>query len=111
MWISRKHYDDERVACAEARAEAKILSEQCRALLTTQDWLRVQLNQAQHERSHFMHLYSGVKIPPPEIARDTAPVERVADALHGLPNFEDLGDEAAHKAGVSWNLDGTLKYS
>ena len=111
MFISRKHYEDLRLEWAKNHEEARILSEQNRALQTTLDWMRVQLNQAQHERSHFMHLYSGVKIPAPEIERDTAPVTRIHDAMHGLPNFEDMGDDAARQQGVSWSPDGTLKYS
>ncbi len=110
MLISRKHYDDLRLEWAKNHEEARVLSEQNRALQTTLDWMRVQLNQAQAERSHFMHLYSGVKLPAPEIERVSATNERIADAMQGLPNFEDVGDDAAVKLGIDWNPDGTIRY-
>ncbi len=110
MFISRKHYDDLRLEWAKTHEAARVLSEQNIALQTTIEWMRVQVNQAQHERSHFMHLYSGVTIPPPVIERASAATERISDAMQGLPNFEDLGDVAAAKLGVDWNPDGTIAY-
>ena len=110
MFISRKHYDDLRLEWAKNHEEARVLAQQNTAMQTTLDWMRVQLNQAQAERSHFMHLYSGVKMPAPEIERASASHERVSDALNGLPNFEDVGDEAARALGIGWDESGVLTH-
>ncbi len=110
MWLSRQHYDDLRLEWAKNHEEARVLAQQNTAMQTTLDWMRVQLNQAQAERSHFMHLYSGVKVPAPEIERVSAAQERVVDAQNGLPNFDDIGDEAAAQLGVGWDEAGVIAY-
>ena len=109
MWIDHNTYDDLRLDNVKAQTEARVLSEQNRALQVSLDWLRVRVTQLEIERAQMLYNYTGVKVPVPSIER--APESDVARALQAVPSFEDLGDAEAAKLGLGWNPDGTLKNS
>ena len=108
MWIDRKLYDDLRLDHVKSNEEARVLSEQNRALQTTLDWLRVRVTQLEMERAQLLYNFMGIKIPTPRI--ETAG-EADPHSLNAVPNFDDMGDAEASKMGVGWNLDGTVSYS
>ena len=106
MWIDRKTYEDGRLDYAKANTEARVLSEQNRALQTTLDWFRVRITQLEMERAQLLFNYTGVKVPTPSI--EPAPDDQ--HPLHGVAHFNDMGDDEATKHGVGWNPDGTLSF-
>ena len=110
MFISRTHYDDLRLDAAKHSEAARILSEQNRALQTTMDWMRVQINQLSHEKAQLLFNYTGVKIASPEIV-PSAPPANIEDILGATAHFDDIGDDAAAKLGIFYNTDGTLRYT
>lgn len=106
MWIDRKAYDTMIVERAKLCEESRVLNQQMSALLTTLDWIRVRLTQVETERAQMIERYTGVRIPVPVITRtdaDQSPMSQV-------PNWNDVGDDAAAKFGLSWNEDGTIRY-
>ena len=107
MWIDRKTYDDLRLDNAKAQTEARVVSEQNRALQTTIDWFRVRISQLEMERAQMLYNYTGVKISTPVIER--APDTDVARALQAVQGFEDIGNKEAARLGIGWNDDGTLR--
>jgi hypothetical protein len=107
MWIDRKTYDDMRLDNAKAQTEARVLSEQNRALQVTIDWFRVRISQLEMERAQMLYNYTGVKITTPTIER--APESDVAKALQAVQGFQDIGDQEAARLGIGWNDDGTLR--
>jgi hypothetical protein len=107
MWVDRKTYDDQRLDNAKAQTEARVLSEQNRALQVTLDWFRVRITQLEMERAQLLFNYTGVKVPTPTIQR--APEGDIARALQAVQGFQDIGDDAAQRLGIGWNPDGTLK--
>ena len=107
MWIDRKTYDDMRLDNAKAQVEARVFSEQNRALQVTLDWFRVRISQLEMERAQLLFNYTGVKVSSPVIER--APDGDVAKALQAVQGFDDIGDAEAERLGIGWNLDGTLK--
>lgn len=109
MFISRKHYDDLRLEWAKNHEEARVLAQQNTALQVSLDWMRVRVNQVETERAQLLFLYTGVKVPVPTIA--PAPQENPHAMLGAAVHFDDVGDEEASKLGLSWNSDGTVKYS
>lgn len=75
------------------------------------DWLRIQYNQAQFERTALMNQRYGLNVPAPELApaqavggaylpnAKAAKPDKLSSLLEAL-NFEDIGDEAAAAAGL-----------
>lgn len=108
MFISRKTYDDLRLNEAKARGQAAELAQERAQLVTTVDWLRIRVTQIEKERAQLLYLYTGVKVPVPEIARMS---ETPSSPLHATPNFDDVGDAEALRLGIGYNEDGTLKYA
>jgi hypothetical protein len=107
MIISRTTYDHMREDTIKAQVEARVLSEQNRALQTTIDWLRVRVNQVEKERAQLLFNYTGVKIETPSI--EAAPPS--GHPLNQVPHFNDVGDKEAARLGITWNPDGTLHYA
>lgn len=109
MWVDKKvyqHYHDEWVKCHE---EARVLSQQNLALHTTMDWMRMRVNQLEHERAMLIQNYMGVKIEVPTI-RSKEDVTMVPPTLGGRSIFDDMGDAAAKAEGVAWDDSGKVVY-
>lgn len=107
MWIDRNIYDTLRIENAHLRGELRALESRTTAHDTTLDWFRVRVTQLEMERAQLLFNYTGVKIPTPVIQRtntDDPPMTKV-------PNFNDMGDAAAAKLGVSWDENGELVYA
>lgn len=130
MWIDKASFVKLIEQVATANAEAKVLSEQCRAHQTSIDWMRVRVNQLEMERAELFKRVTAIRIPVPEIQTvETNPAmsSRSGNALmppmtredlenqmkrnlNEMPSFEDPGNERAAKLGIFNNDDGTVRY-
>jgi hypothetical protein len=93
---------------AEAQAEARVQNEANKVLTVNLDWLRVMVNQLEHERAMMVAAMGGPKIAP-RVLRGPEETQEFKDPSHFDP-FSDIGDAAAEKQGIGWNLDGTVAY-
>lgn len=116
MWIDRSTHrrllqlvSDLEKAMALSEGIRQTYSEQNKVLQTNLDWLRVRVNQLEHERAQLVYNYMGIKIQTPEIQR-TTPVDTPVHPLVELPSFEDMGDAEAKRQGVEWNDEGRVVY-
>ena len=111
MWIDRKTYDDLRLENAKLQG---VCQEQARGNASLQasfDWLRMRVNQLEHERAKLIENYMGIKVEVPEVVQ----VRQDREGAHALSSavqnfFTDMGDDAAAKAGITFNDDGTVNY-
>ena len=108
MFISRKTYDDLRLEWAKNHEEARVLSHQNQALMTTLDWFRVRITQLEMERAQMLWRYTGVKVPVPEIVKTDGVA---SNPMTQTPNFNDIGDTESAKLGISWDENGELVYA
>jgi hypothetical protein len=108
MWISRQAYQDGREALLKATASAEAIDRQNSVLTTHLEWLRVRLTQLEFERAQLIQKYMGITMPVPQF--DTTPTPDAIDPNQTM-DFNDVGDDYAHKLGLSWNSDGTLNYN
>lgn len=108
MWISFKHVSDLfavakdsvdllRQEIAALKAENTALSADLRDTKLNNDWLRVQFNQLQLERTALLDRVYGLKAPTPQLVPSAAvdPIKNLQDAL-----FADIGDDEARKLGL-----------
>lgn len=109
MWISKTMWRDERDARIKAEAELTGLRSHNAALKTTMDWQMVRLTQLEHERAILIETYMGIKSAIPTVVKDM-PSATSQEIMQELPTFEDMGDEAAERAGVTWNELGEVVY-
>ena len=113
MFLDRKTYDDLRLDAEKCRVEARVLSDECRFLRTTLDWMRIRLTQIERERAQMLFTYTGVKVESPAFEREPLPGPsrgNVSDILSAVQHFEDVGDKEAGSLGIAWHPDGTLNY-
>ena len=107
MWISGEVFNklnEERIVAIE---RAHCLSEQNKAHLVTQDFLRLRVNQLEKERAILLRHVTTIGIPVPQI--EETPPSRVD--YGEMPSFEDVGDDEALRLGVSHNPDGSIRYT
>ena len=115
MWINRHTYDQLFALChnleksiAASEGIRQTYSEQNKVLQVNLDWLRVRVNQLEHERAQLLFNFTGVKVAVPEV------VQQKVSEIHGTPLnealFADMGDDEAAKQGVDWAEDGSLLY-
>jgi hypothetical protein len=120
MWISFKHVSelftvshDTVVALREENAALKAELAAVRSELLSSkvnlDWLRVNYNQVQAERTALMNTRGGIQVPVPQlqptpgaylptVASQTA-INRQIPSFDDL-TFEDMGDAAAERLGL-----------
>ena len=108
MWIGKEVWLAWNKELAEARAEARIQLEGNKVLQVNMDWLRVRINQLEHERAVLIENYMGVKVSPPRLS---SPDDAKAfnDPAQFDP-FADIGDKEAERMGIGFNLDGSIAY-
>lgn len=108
MWISFKHVSDLfsvakdsvdtlRQEVAALKAERDALAADLRDTKLNNDWLRVQFNTLQLERTALLDRVYGLKAPTPQLipAPQADPLRGIQDAL-----FADLGDDTARSLGL-----------
>ena len=107
MWINRQTYEHLVFDGVKRNEEARVLDAQNRVLQVNLDWLRVRVNQLEHERAQLLFNYTGVKVAVPEIQR--AP-ETPVHPLNELPSFADVGEAEAARLGIEWDAEGHVIY-
>lgn len=108
MWVSAKFYDllqlskdtatSQREDLALLRAERDLLRDQLAKADIFNDWLRVQINSLQFERTGLIEKAYGIRVPTPEITK--APSTRDETALSQF-GFDHIDDDMAKKLGIA----------
>jgi len=88
---------DLREELSAVRAERDALKLQMTVSQTNFDWLRMQVNTLQMERTALMEKAYGIKIPAPELVR--TPIIEDPNMTEKNFSFEDLGDNIAKALG------------
>lgn len=104
MWLSPKIFgilevakdsvDEVKRELAAVKAERDALKTNLSVLTIQSDWLRMQVNTLQIERTALMERAYGIRVPAPEIIRKSK--QPTAEEF----SFDDIGDEAAKALGM-----------
>lgn len=95
LHVAKDTVDSLRQEIVALKVENTRLKEENLRAVIQNDWLRVQVNSLQFERTALLDKAYGIKVPTPEIAKVPSNVPN----LDGF-SFEDLGDEMARKLGL-----------
>lgn len=97
-WITTVKLDEGnklREELAAIRAERDAIKTELIGAKLNSDWLRMQVNTLQLERTALMEKVYNIKVPAPEIVR-----QHVRDAVDPKDfSFDDMGDEVAKRFG------------
>lgn len=112
MWIKQQTFERLIEERAEASGRVQSLIEQVSAQKATVEWLMLRLSQVEHERAILTETFLGVKLPVPVIKSAPSPASTITadDLLNSMPSFEDMGDDAAAAAGISWDEHSRVVY-
>lgn len=102
--ISKDTVNSLREEVAALKVERDSLKEQVQKAQILGDWLRIQINTLQIERTALMEKAYNIRVPSPELVR-AAPVVPENDL--GEFSFQDIGDALAKKWGYPLHNDGT----
>lgn len=94
--ISRDVVNDLREDLARVVAERDALQRELTSVKINADWLRVQYNQLQLERTALMDKAYGIKLPVPEVVRQSV---RVPETKLDEFTFDDVGEDLAKRLG------------
>lgn len=92
--VNKDIVDNLRIDLATARVKNEILERELTSLKLNGDWLRMQWNQLQFERTALIEKLYNIKLPAPELVRQPDKPPSMQDF-----NFDDLGDNTASKLG------------
>lgn len=108
MWLSSKVFELFQVSkdtvsslredVAVLRAERSLLTEQLSKAQIVQDWLRMQVNTLQLERTALLEKAYGIKLPAPEIVRTPTMGEESKLSDFG---FDHIDEESAKRLGIA----------
>ena|SRR5437867_1134482 len=96
FYISKQTVETLREDLAATRAERDSLKLQLASSQNHFDWLRIRVNALEVERAQLFEKAYGLKVPVPEIVRQTSPTQ---DALTQF-SFDDMGDKMAKSLGL-----------
>lgn len=107
MWISFKHIiglfevskqavDDLREENAALKSKVSVIESELASTKVNLDWLRIQYNQLQLERTALMDKAYGIKVPTPELVRAQPKAPSIDEMVM---SFDDMGDELAKRLG------------
>ncbi len=107
MWIRRDAYE----ALIADRTRAAVLTEQFVTYRTQTAFLIARINQLEKERAIMVRHITKLEIPVPELTA-VAATPAHADILAALGGsmFDDMGDDAARREGVTWDAAGAVQY-
>jgi len=94
--ISKDSVDELRAEVASLKVERDLLKSQLTVVNTNFDWLRMKVNTLEMERVGLMEKAYNIKLPAPEILRQSQP-----DPSFNPKDFslEDMGEDLARKLG------------
>lgn len=95
--ISKETVSSLREELGSLKAERDQLRTELVSTKIMSDWLRVQVNMLQFERTALLEKAYGIKLPAPEIARQPVNYEPPEVNEH---IFEDIGEDLAKKLGL-----------
>ncbi len=93
--ISKDRVDLQRQDIEVLRAERDAFRDDLSRQIILSDWLRLQVNQLQAERSALLEKAYGIRVPTPQISAVTNPPGPTMDDF----SFDDVGDAVAKKLG------------
>ena len=95
--VAKESVDDLREQLAAIKAERDLLKDQLRVAQVNLDWLRLNYNTLQMERSALLQKTYGIAVPVPQVQRKIE-----MDPAFDPSNFtlDDLGDDVAKKLGL-----------
>lgn len=93
--ISKDSIDTQRADIAALRVERDSLHDQLAKQTILSDWLRLQVNQLQAERSGLLEKAYGILVPTPQIKQALNHPGPTMDDF----SFDDVGEEVAKKLG------------
>lgn len=101
MWVPSKFFDlfsSSRDELVKLRTERDNFRDELSRVNILNDWLRIQINTLQIERSSLLEKAHGIKVPAPQLERSRV----TADEATSTPefSFDDIGDELAKKLGL-----------
>ena len=123
MWVNREHFDrtlkdnmnkmNEIVQLNYDRIKTESVAAELRAQKVkddiTLDWMRHQVNTLSKTNAALLAKAAGIHIPVPEIV-PTRPGTMTIPDFDSMPNFEDVGDDAARRLGIGHTADGMIEY-
>lgn len=93
----------------ELLGENRALRDQNKALQVHLDWFKIRTTQLERERAQLLYKFTDVKVEVPDYTPTPPPsVEQILN--ESASSFEDMGDEAASRAGIGWNEGGQVVY-
>ena len=95
--ISKESVDALREELAAVRAERDSLRLQLVTLQNNFEWVRMQINTLQVERSSLLGKLYGLTLPAPELIRTAAIADRTSEKAF---SFEDIGEDLAKQLGL-----------
>lgn len=75
------------------------------------DWLRHRVNALEKEKTIFLGKSTGLNFPVPEIVPTRPGTISDVPVMDSMPNFEDVGDDAAQRLGITHDDEGVLAYT
>ena len=94
--ISQESVNELRTEVLALRAERDVLKTQLTAANANFDWLRLRVNQLEHERAALLEKAAGIKTVVPEIVRTPSQMDSMINAF----SFDDVGEEMAKRLGL-----------
>lgn len=94
--LTRDNVNTLKEELAAVKAERDTLQRQLTVTQVNFDWIRMQINTLQYERTGLLEKAYGIKVPVPEVVR--APVLG-SEARMDEFTFEDIGDKLAKQYG------------
>jgi len=121
MWCRRDAYESLIAELAEQRTKREVAERELALRQQTIEWMRVQINTIQHERTALLARVTGAALAVPTLrpvdgspltataAASTVPTDQFFNKLSSL--FEDPGDEAAVAMGATHDEAGAVVYT
>ncbi len=107
MWISQAAYLADVEDRIRMRAELAAAYQIVTAQKATTEWAMIRVAQLEDERAKLLWNFVGIKVPTLAVAAEPPSSDSpLNDQMNALPNFSDMGEDLAAKAGYGWDADG-----
>lgn len=102
MWVPKSFvslFATSHEELAKTKAERDTYRDELAKSQILNDWLRMQVNTLQMERTALLDKVYGIKIPAPQLEKAYPPRENDPFSIENV-DFEDIGDTMAKKLGL-----------